>query len=311
MGSKYLSAIDIGSNAVRFGLARVVDDHFEWVQKYRVPIRLGAEVFSKKNEISKNTIDYATAAFSEFASIMVDYKVDDYFCGATSAFREASNKDDFKKQIKKHTGIEIQKIPGELEAEISLLGLQDFIKDFKMIDAKNHQDFILADLGGGSLELNIIKDSSPVARESFPIGTVRLLNIYKDEGRLSPKVQKLINDNFNAINKFLDPFMSGTKSFSVIGTGGNFRRLIKLNQRIFNVDETYVPRRNVSKILKLIQEVDYIHRIKKYGLKPDRADVIVPALDIIDRLVTDHQISKIYAPPIGLIDGMMTHLIKN
>ena len=88
---KHFATIDIGSNAIRFGVAEVFKGNYEWINRYRVPLRLGAEVFSNKKKISDNTMSYAVDAFNEFYRLMEEYEVSKYFCGATSAFREAKN----------------------------------------------------------------------------------------------------------------------------------------------------------------------------------------------------------------------------
>jgi exopolyphosphatase/guanosine-5'-triphosphate,3'-diphosphate pyrophosphatase len=305
---KQFATIDIGSNAIRFGVAEVSKGNYEWINRYRVPLRLGAEVFSNKKKISDNTMSYAVDAFNEFYRLMEEYEVSKYFCGATSAFREAKNNKSFKAEIEKKTGIEITGISGDEEAQIAMLGISKFLDKFK---AEQIHHFLLADLGGGSLELDIIEGRECLKRKSFKIGTVRMLNLYKEFGRESTEVKEYFDEQFDKIEDFLnlskDASIWNEGKCTIVGIGGNFRRLSKLKNRIFEDGNDFVSYEQVEQILNH----DYLHRIKQFGLKPDRADVIVPALDIIKRLTDSLPVEKIYAPVQGLIDGLMLNLIEN
>lgn len=308
----HFATIDIGSNAIRFGVAHVSKGNYEWLNRYRIPLRLGAEVFSDKNKISDNTISYAVDAFNEFYRLMEEYDVEKYFCGATSAFREAKNGKSFKKIIKEETNIEITGISGDEEAQIAMMGISKFLDQF---EEKKIHHFLLADLGGGSLEIDLIEGRECLKRKSFKIGTVRMLNLYKKYGRESKEVEKYFNEQFEKIQKFID--LSEESSIwsegkcTIVGIGGNFRRLAKLKNKIYEDGNEYVSYEQVKPIREQILKHDYLHRIKQFGLKPDRADVIVPALDIITRLTDSLPVEKIYAPEQGLIDGLMHFLINN
>lgn len=309
------AAIDIGSNAIRFGVAKVgpksAGQDYEWINRYRIPLRLGAEVFSETKAISNNTTDYAIDAFAEFYRLMREYKVTKYFCGATSAFREAQNNNEFREVIAKKTNIQITGITGDEEAQIAMLGISKFLRLF---DRKEIHHFLLADLGGGSLELDVIEAKECLARKSFKIGTVRLLNLYRQKGRDDQEVTQFLDHQFNKIQNFLEQSELFEKwqegSCTIVGIGGNFRRLSKLKQRVYHSSDDFVLKDEIEPIQKQILEHDYINRIKHFGLKPDRADVIVPALDIISRLCNCMPVEKIYTPEQGLIDGLMMYLIN-
>lgn len=309
---KKFAAIDIGSNAIRFGVARVNNGHYEWINRYRIPLRLGAEVFSEQNKISENTISYALNAFKEFQRLMKIYGVDKYFCGATSAYREAKNSMYFSQVIKEETNIQITGITGDEEAQIAMLGISKFLNGFE--NNKIHH-FLLADLGGGSLEIDLIEGRECLRRKSFKIGTVRMLNLYTKYGRESDEVKTYFNDKFDKIKNFVDLVDQssnwGEGKCTLVGIGGNFRRLSKLKDRIFDDGNNFVSFEHINPIRDQILKHDYIHRIKHFGLKPDRADVIVPALDIIERLTSTLSVEKIYTPEQGLIDGFINFIIKN
>lgn len=242
---------------------------------------------------------------------MSSYQVKRYFCGATSAFREAQNNNEFREIIAEQCGIQITGITGDEEAQIALMGISPFLETLPL---QQKQNFFLADLGGGSLEIDLVEEGQCQGRRSFKIGTVRLLNLYNKYGRDSAEVIQLLKEQFGEIQQFLTEFshINGNElneSF-IVGIGGNFRRLIKLKQRIFQAQEDFVLKSEVGPIREKIVEHDYIHRIKHFGLKPDRADVIVPALDIIYQLVESLPVQKIFTPEQGLIDGLMYLLIN-
>ena len=287
------AAIDIGSNALRILIANVITDNkgninFHKNSLVRVPIRLGEDTFTK-GEISKLNIKRIIKAIKAFKHIIKIHKVIDFNAYATSALREAKNSDLIVKSIKKKTGINIDLIDGKKEA--SLISSVNF---FQGIDKK--LNFLYVDVGGGSTEFSVISNGDRIYEKSFKIGTVRLLN-------------NMVKDNiWNEIKNWIVAKTSNIHGLSLIGTGGNINKIHKITSTKDYDPISYSSIRNLSKFM---EKLTYEERIVRYHLNPDRADVILPALNIYSKALKWSGSKKIYVPKTGLSDAMIQELYMN
>lgn len=285
------AAIDIGSNAVRLLVGKVVEiDGIPTVKKMsltRVPVRLGEDVFSKQ-KISKEKSRKLQKALKAFKYLMDVYDVEDYRACATSAMREAENSKDIIKQIKEDTGIRLEIIDGKLEAELILSTF--FTQNF---DRK--QAYLYIDVGGGSTEISLLKKGKKVASRSFRIGTVRILKNNVPQRRW---------DEMKDWVKTLNP---GKEQLVAIGTGGNINRILKLNRGKEDNLISYVEIKAVQEYIKAFSLAD---RMDKLGMRADRADVIVPAADIYLSVMRYSDTTEMIVPKIGLSDGIIYNLYR-
>jgi exopolyphosphatase/guanosine-5'-triphosphate,3'-diphosphate pyrophosphatase len=282
------AGIDIGSNGVRLLIMNlyIIEDQprFDKAILVRAPIRLGSDSFVK-NEIQEDTIEMLTEAMKSFNSLMKCYKVKKYRACATSALREASNAEEVVKKVFQNSDIKIELIDGKEEAEIIYTTqIIDYIKDEK--------GYLFIDVGGGSTELTYYYKGKSRASRSFKIGTVRALkNLveYKEWVEMETFIKdlKLAEDTV------------------AVGTGGNINTLFKKSQKPLGRPLTLRYLKDMHKELKLLT-VD--ERIIQYNYNPDRADVIVPALEIYTTIMKSAKISEIYVPKIGLADGIVRSL---
>ena len=284
-----LAAIDIGSNAARLLICEVVqkgkETEFNKLNLLRIPLRLGFDVFEKgyigsaKKKMLINTI-------KAFSNLLKVYEVEHYMACATSAMRDAENAKEIIKEIKSETSIEIEIISGELEAEIIY---ENHIAEFLDKD----KSYIYIDVGGGSTEITLYHKSNVVVQKSFNIGTVRLLtNKVKDE------TWEEMKDTLKELAKKYENMIG-------IGSGGNINKIfaivgIKANKSISSD--------TLKEVYKDMEPLSIEERMKKYTIKEDRAEVIVPALTIYNAICKWANIDEIHVPKIGLADGLIHHL---
>ena len=284
-------AIDIGTNAARLLIGEVEEqekDHYVKKISYtRIPLRLGIEVF-EKGKISDEKAKEFVKSIKAFKLISEVFKVQELRACATSAMREAENGKDIKKLIKKETGVNIEIIEGSEEAKLILSTF--FLLDF---DRKN--PFVVIDVGGGSTEISIFKKGEKVAAKSFPIGTIRIL-----KGKVKSSSWKdmyaWIDDKFKKSNKYL-----------VFATGGNINKIHKI------LGKKSLESIEIKEFMELHERLSGLSlkkRVSEYKLKPDRADVIVPAFEIYASIFKQIKLDEVYVPKIGLSDGMIYNLHK-
>jgi exopolyphosphatase/guanosine-5'-triphosphate,3'-diphosphate pyrophosphatase len=285
-----LAAIDIGSNAARLLIADVTQDkegrpQFNKLNLVRVPLRLGFDVF-EKGEISKEKRGMVLQTMKAYGHLINAYGVKNVIACATSAMRDASNSADLIRKIKLETGLEIEIISGDLEASIIY---ENHIAENMDTD----HSYLYIDVGGGSTELTFFADGKLVFKHSFNIGTIRLL---KD----------MVDDNkWNEIKDFLKTKIKDHKKIIAIGTGGNINKVFSLSKK---KDGKPLDITLLKDYYKEISSFSLEDRMNIYKLREDRADVIVPALQIYINVMRWADADEIYVPKIGLADGLIQHL---
>lgn len=298
-----IAAFDIGSNAVRMSIASVDRDGLLTIlRRDRVPLRLGSEAFSE-GEFSPVTIEEAVKTFSHFKKILDHEGVERFDAVATSAFRNASNGPLLGQAILEKTGIFIRAIDGTTEAGLIRKALQTQID----LSRKN---YLLFDIGGGSAELTFLKKGKSTGAISLPMGTVRLLEIAREaeeKGLKSSRAYKTyLKELAPAIEEFYEDCCPQDRPIRVVGTGGNFKRLSRLRKRVLEKKNVrFVLPEEIPVIRKELENTPYLKRMKKFNLRPDRADVIIPALYIMEHVLNIIPCKKVINPDIGLIHGLL------
>lgn len=285
-----LAAIDIGSNAARLLIADVTHakdgkPQFNKLNLVRVPLRLGFDVF-EKGEISKEKRGMVMQTMKAYGHLINAYGVKNIIACATSAMRDAANSADLIRKIKLETGLDIEIISGDLEASIIY---ENHIAENMDTD----HSYLYIDVGGGSTELTFFSDSKLIFKQSFNIGTIRLLKDMVDDAK------------WNELKDFIKQKTKGFKKIVAIGTGGNINKVFSLSKK---KDGKPLDLALLKDYLREISSFSLEDRINTYKLREDRADVIVPALQIYINVMRWADAEEIYVPKIGLADGLIQHL---
>lgn len=284
---KKYAAIDIGSNAMRLLITNIVEQdgkesQFNKSSLVRVPIRLGQDSFTV-GEISLDNIDRMVDAMTAFRLLMKVHKVEKYLAFATSAMREAYNGKEVVETIKEKAGINIEIIDGKKEAVIiASTDLHHLLKSDKT--------YLYVDVGGGSTEFSLFSNGKIVISKSFKAGTVRLLNEMVREV-LWQEMEKWIKTNTQDYDEVI-----------LIGSGGNINKLFKMSGKIQDKPLSFIF---LNSQHSLLTSMTYEQRISELGLNPDRADVIIPAIQIYLNAMKWSGARNIYVPKIGLADGIV------
>ncbi len=282
-----LAAIDIGSNAARLLITEVQPGplgkpEFIKLSLVRVPLRLGFDVF-EKGEISDEKIQMLIKTILSYKLLLEVYQVKHLKTAATSAMRDARNSTQIIDQVKKETGIDLNLITGEEEA--------NSIYEIHVAENLNNQEsYLYIDVGGGSTELTFFSDGKLITKHSFNIGTIRLLKNQVNE------------EQWNEMKRFIKEKTSGYHHITAIGSGGNINKIFSLSKRKEGKPLSLEQLRNYY---KEFSNLSLAQRISLYQLREDRADVIVPALLIYINVMRWAEADEIFVPKIGLADGLI------
>lgn len=302
--SRRLSAIDIGSNAIRMMVADVQDQvpHIHIIKKFRAAVRLGHDVFTQ-GTISPASLEVAKATFHRYAQTNHELGVTRCRAVATSASREAKNQKEFVDLIWNTSGIKIEVIDGGEEGRLIQLAVR------KELDLDNKRSMLI-DIGGGSVEVTFSQGDKIVSTKSFPMGTVRTLEALAKRGL-----------NESHLNIIMGEFMSelGTHIYKntdldpvdlAIGTGGNLECLGKLKTELLGRSpQTFLTLAELTAIIERLKALKIKERVEKLHLRPDRADVIVPAAVLVQTIMRQAESEKILIPSVGLRDGLIWSML--
>lgn len=286
-----LAAIDIGSNAARLLITEVQTTsrktQFNKLNLIRIPLRLGFDVFENKI-ISPEKCEMTIETMIAFKHLMRTYKVDAYKAYATSAMRDAKNAMDLIRLIKETSGVNIEIISGDMEAN---LVYENHIAESMSTD----KGYMYIDVGGGSTELSFFNNGVLVGTKSFNIGTIRLLQRGVQE------------ESWDEMKAFIKEITKPSKKVVAIGSGGNINKVFSLSKK---KDGKPLSIELLREFYRELESVSLEERISMYNLRTDRADVIVPALSIYINVMRWANADEIYVPKIGLADGLVQHLWK-
>lgn len=287
---RHYAGIDIGSNAVRL-LIKCLNDEgsdelLSKVQLVRVPIRLGEDAFTK-GRIGKKKSKKLLALMFAYKQLMEIYDVVDYRACATSAMRDADNGRELVESILRETGISIEIISGREEAEL----ISSELIDGQEISSSDI--FLYVDVGGGSTELNLVQGKTLLHSQSFNIGTIRQLRGKVEEKELA------------AFCEYLKQIRSQYPEIQIAGSGGNINKLLRLGAPAERGKINYLPYDSLRSVYSELSRYTSEERMIRFRLKPDRADVIIPASEIFLLVGDITGAEGILVPTKGLSDGII------
>lgn len=287
-----LAAIDIGSNAARLLITQTsvyTDGTVDYTKLnlVRIPLRLGFDVF-EKGIISDERRDKLIETMKVYKHLMSVYDVEAFKACATSAMRDAKNGKEILEQIKAETGLTIHIISGQEEANIIY---ETHIAE-KLAENKS---YLYIDVGGGSTEVTLFANNHTIFKESFNIGTIRLLH------------NKVTDDQWEYMKWYIKTNTKDHQPLEAIGSGGNINKIFSLSKRKEGKPLSLESLKDYHKELSNTSLEDRMHR---YNLRSDRADVIVPALNVYTAVMRWANAEEIYVPKIGLADGLVKMLHK-
>lgn len=286
------AAIDIGSNAIRLLFSRVyiVDGkpHYSKEELIRMPVRLGEDVFVTKS-ISAAKADKLVTALTGFAQLIKAYDVKDYRAVATSAMRDALNGNEIIVRIKNEAGLTVEIIDGKIEASLV------FSNHIEQLLNPKHA-YLYIDVGGGSTELTLYFDNKVIAAKSFNVGTVRML------------LDKVEREEMEEMKIWLKRNTVGIHPLFGIGSGGNINKIFKMSGK---KETKHLSYEKLKDIYDMLCSYTYQERIERLDLKPDRADVIIPASKIFLTVMKNANIEKVFVPQVGLSDGIVHQMYEN
>jgi exopolyphosphatase / guanosine-5'-triphosphate,3'-diphosphate pyrophosphatase len=299
----HIAAIDAGSNAVRLSVARAYSAlDIEPLHNERYSLRLGESVFLR-HRFSEDIFKKGVKAFRHFKEIMDEFGVTRYRAVATSASREARNRDAFVGQIKQKAGIVLQVVSG---AEESRLGREAAIAAL----GPESPPRCIADLGGGSLEINILRDHAVEQSAQLPVGTVRLMTTLNIPGVIRPGQEEQVRRYVRALLESRLPSRPNLADSIAVALGGNAETLMSVAP---GPRQHGVPTLQLSLLRERLEDIlrrDVRERMKAYAVRRDRADVMGIAAITFVTLGRYLNLRTLSIPGVGIREGLLQEIAR-
>ena len=292
-----VAAIDAGSNAIRFVVADFDGPlSYTIVHRVREPIRLGHNVFTQGG-LDEDTMDLAVAAFRLFRRHIGALGVERFRAVATSATREAANRDMFLDRIHARTGIALEPISGQEEARLVHLAVGS------RVDLSEGR-WILVDLGGGSVEVSLVDETGILWSESYPVGTVRLLETLTAARGCHDSLLAWVRLQLRPLTIPPPNGYPGPTAFAA--TGGNIEAIAGLALSYLDpLKIAILPSNRLDAVIHMLSGMTVPERIHELQLRPDRADVILPAALVYRHFAQMVGTGQIVVPSVGVKEGVL------
>ena len=302
-----LAAIDVGSNSIRLVVAEAISGgQYRILDDERESTRLGRSL-STNGRLDEASIEAAMAALRRFQTIASGLGVETINAIATCAVREASNGPEFCQRVAEQLGLSIEVISAEKEAHLAFHSVR---RRFDLMG----KNTLLADIGGGSTEIVLASGELIEAIYATQLGAVRLAQKFGGG-------QAMAGDDFGRMQKWIDRRLKKTidkvalPPHLLIGSGGTFTSLASMvmsskGKSQLPVGGTQISRAELRHLIDRLRKLSVKQRREVPGLNVDRADIIVPGLAIIDRIMRHFKVNLIQVHSYGVRDGLLLSMIE-
>ena len=306
------AVIDVGTNSIKLLVGEVADGIVSPVEERSEQTRLGAG-FYETHELQPIPIARTASAVARFVAMARDLESVSIRVVATSAARDAKNADQLLEAVRRASGLRMEIISGDREAEWVFRGVTS--------DVRLHgRSLLILDVGGGSTEFILGDHGHHSFRQSFPLGSVRLLETLRpgdppslaDLAGCRDWLKKFFGGH---IGPAMESPLSGAARHDVtlVGTGGTASILARMEKKLADYDRNQIEGTVLSWSLVLetmvhLWSLPLSARRKLAGLPSDRADVIIMGVAIYEAVMQHFNLPELYVSMRGLRYGALLDL---
>jgi len=319
-----IAILDLGTNTFNIFIAEIFPDKtITKIYKSKISVKLG-EGGINHNFIEERPFKRGIIALKRHKKTCEEFEVEKIIAFATSAIRGASNGNDFIRIAKEKTGIDIQIITGDREAELIYYGVRSAVK-------MNESPSLIIDIGGGSTEFIIANKKEIIWKQSFLLGAARLMDKFKPSDPITPQEIKQIEDH---LEESLKPLFQAVLSLSassppllpkekgerseveLIGSSGSFDSLAEMiGYRFYNTavlkgrTEYDFNLTDLEKIHQVLLKSTVKDRFHMKGLTKMRVDMIVVSSIFVNFILVRLGIQKMRVSKYSLKEGVLWELM--
>jgi exopolyphosphatase / guanosine-5'-triphosphate,3'-diphosphate pyrophosphatase len=296
-----IASLDAGSNAIRAVVARASSaTEIRELASARWSVRLGHNVFTRKR-LDPRTMSRAVEAFLHFRNLLDRYDVDEYSAVATSAMREALNRDALISRIYRETGIELVAISAAEEARL--------VREAVFaVSVGRFSPRLILDLGGGSLEMSFLRGRKVERGFAFPLGTVRLMEQFSLAGSFTPEALEVLQGHIRSVLASHVRGLLQVGRSAAVACGGNAEALARIAPGPRMAGFNTLNLRRLRQMLWEILRLDVEGRMDSFGVRRDRAEVMGVAAVLFTTLAELLDVRQLIIPGVGVREGVLHEL---
>ncbi len=291
--AKITAVIDIGSNSARMIVCKKSSRYaFSIIYEAKSRVRISENSYENSGYLQETAMQRALNALHDFKQIANNLKCRKILCVATSALRDAPNRDKFLKKVKKEVGINIKVIDGKEEAYLGGIAALNLLPPQK--------EAVTIDIGGGSTELALIKNSRIVDTISLDVGTIRLKELFYDKKAEYEEVLSFIQEKFTQIPQIF-------KTKNAIAIGGTARAISKLLMpKDYPLKTLHAYEYHFEENYELLKKIasSSILKLKKYNIKRHRIDTFREGIAIFINVLNHLGVQQVITSGVGVREGV-------
>ncbi len=301
-----VAVIDLGTNTCNLLIAEMDSYGYEILHQSKQLVKLGDDKI-RENEISAPATSRVLESFQIHQKIISEYQAEKVRVVATSAVRTAENKIDFLNQISENSGWLVRLISGEKEAEMIFEGVLLAFNEFK-------NPALILDIGGGSNELILASEKKILWKESQPAGMARIINRFKIFDPVRTNEIKQLQNYFFEWHKNAFEKCKAENVKTLVGCSGAFDTIADVIDQV-NPGEKMRKTQEISisdfyEVYKTLIKSTREQRLLMKGMDMVRVDLIVPAVILIEHLISKTGISQIIQTDFALREGVLFEMMN-
>lgn len=299
------AVVDIGSTAIRMVVAQLAEDG-EWTRLDRAskPVSLGRDVFMS-GSLSRESMQQAIGILNGFRELLRGWNVDDSSTRviATSAIREARNRDTFVDRVSIRTGFNIEIVEGIEENHLTFLAVQHAVSPMKAQFSRSNA--MIIEVGGGTTEIMLLHRGKMAAAHSLRIGTVRMEQEVRPLWSSAEQIEEFMRENIRVSHELINSELKLETVRYFVAVGGDARHAAQaVGERVGDHYWT-VPRKAFMDYLDRLQDLTADEIVREYGLTYNEAEGLVPALTVCRLFLESTSAEELIVPDVSIREGVL------
>ncbi|HPX16391.1 MAG TPA: hypothetical protein PL068_07460, partial [Petrotogaceae bacterium] len=307
LNSVLAAVINIGSNAVYLKIAQIKSGLLDILEYLEYPIFLGRDTFTK-GKIDFEKVDKLCDALKGYKEMVKSYRVHDLRVVATTAVRDAYNRDYILNQIKVKTGLEVEVLDDSDEKDYIYKEIIKQIDEYPNINEKK-DDSLISYIGTGSLGIAVYSKGHIVFNHNIRIGSLKLSELLSSVQDKTDRFYVVVEEYLSNFTYMITKYLSGNKLAYFIGSGREIEMIASLCQAKKDGRVLIIPKESFDKVYDYIKDKTPKQLMKIYSLSEDKAEILLPSMGIYRALLNCTDSDAIYAPIALFMDSILNEML--